>query len=405
MLNGTYLVPNLRDELNAEFNMVKLPAIRGTWFHVDPYAGSATSGGESFEDAVSSIEIAYGLCVSGRGDGILVYSGGTTAANTTSYLTHPLLWTKYGITVVGIASPTKMFGRARVATKDITTGSITTISFTNSGTADYISDSASGFITAGFKVGDKITVDSTSNTNDGNYTITALTAGKMTLDTGDSLTTEDAATAGATVITNYCDYVINISGNNNTFYNIFAINEDTSALSLGGIKVSGARNTFINVHSYGGSGCAASASITSLALVAAEENTFIGCTFGGDTVDRGNNACKDILLSGAVARNKFIDCETIGHCSTGTAKFAVYLNTTTGGRPTEFIRCRFVNWNTTGGNTRQAYAFGATGANDMVFVQDSNPYGYAAWSNTASLVYVNNPATQASAGGGLATAS
>jgi hypothetical protein len=396
--------PTVRDALDYIANLVSLPVIRGKWFYVDPTSGSATSDGETPETAVDGLVTAYGLCTSGSGDGIILLSAGTTASGTTSYLTHPLLWTKHGITVVGAAAPVSMFGRARVATKDVTTGAITTLSFTNSGTADYISDSAGGFITAGFAVGDKITVDSTSNTNDGNYTITALTASVMTLDTGDSITTETAVAAGATTITNYCPDAIVVSGNNNAFYNVHISNSDTSALSLGGLQVSGHRNAFVNCHVVGGGGCAAAAGIYSVKIAAGQENTFYACSIGSDSVDRGNNACQDIYLSGAVARNRFIDCETAGHCSAGTAKYAVYYNATTGGRPTMFIGCRFYNWNTAGGNTRQAVAFAGTGANDMIFVKNSSLYGYAAWGGSA-VVYIDSPAVTASAGGGIATTS
>ena len=169
-LLGEGVQPQVRDSVNALWGLGALPQIRGTWFYVDPTSGANTNAGTSADNAVADIQTAYALCTSGAGDGIVLLSAGTTASGTTSYLTHPLLWTKHGITVFGAAAPVRMFGRARVATKDVTTGSITTISFTNSGTSDYISDSAGGFITAGFKVGDKIIVDSTSNTNDGTYT-------------------------------------------------------------------------------------------------------------------------------------------------------------------------------------------------------------------------------------------
>lgn len=65
----------------------------------------------------------------------------------------------------------------------------------NSASADTITDSASGFLVAGFQPGDQITV-SGSASNDGNYTIASVTAGTITLLARNTLTTE---VSGATV--------------------------------------------------------------------------------------------------------------------------------------------------------------------------------------------------------------
>lgn len=71
-----------------------------------------------------------------------------------------------------------------------------TIAFVdNAASADTITDSASGFLTAGFQAGDQITV-SGSASNDGSYTIASVVAGTITLLARNSLTTE---AAGATV--------------------------------------------------------------------------------------------------------------------------------------------------------------------------------------------------------------
>jgi len=73
----------------------------------------------------------------------------------------------------------------------------TTYSFTSEPSGnDTISDTGSGFVTAGFAVGDEIVV-SGSTSNDGTYTITAVAAGVITLADDDTLTNE---AAGDTVI-------------------------------------------------------------------------------------------------------------------------------------------------------------------------------------------------------------
>jgi len=78
-----------------------------------------------------------------------------------------------------------------------------TIAFNDNGaSADTITDSGAGFVTAGFVAGDKITV-SGSTSNDGDYTIDTVVAGTITLIATDSLTTEIAGDT-VTIVAN-CD--------------------------------------------------------------------------------------------------------------------------------------------------------------------------------------------------------
>jgi len=78
-----------------------------------------------------------------------------------------------------------------------------TISFThNAESADTISDSGNGFVTAGFVEGDKITITGDSE-NNGDYTIDSVVAGTITLISTDTLTTEIAGDS-VTIIAN-CD--------------------------------------------------------------------------------------------------------------------------------------------------------------------------------------------------------
>jgi len=65
-----------------------------------------------------------------------------------------------------------------------------TIAFVDSD-PDTITDSGSGFVTAGFVAGDEITVTGSAS-NDGTYTIDTVTAGTITLLPGESLTAEGA---------------------------------------------------------------------------------------------------------------------------------------------------------------------------------------------------------------------
>jgi hypothetical protein len=105
----------------------------------------------------------------------------------------------------------KRNGTNIVTTTGVSTYSATTISFADAD-PDTIDDSASGlgnFIagqqiivtsTSGTNDGTYIIVTSTSGTNDGTYTIASVAAGTITLVTGDTLTTENAATAGTVTV-------------------------------------------------------------------------------------------------------------------------------------------------------------------------------------------------------------
>jgi hypothetical protein len=362
-------------ELRGYLSGLGLPTIRGKWMVVDPY-----TVGEKPEGTFTTLLDAYNACVTGRGDGILVYSGGTgTASQTTSYLSSVLDWSKHGITVIGVGAPTSFAQRARIANKQITSIS-DTLSFPSATT---ISDGSEGFLTAGFKVGDILRVAGTgSGTNNGTgHIITAVTAGLITCAASTFTIQSVAQTGTSAALTTYCSDLIVVSGSNNAFYNLHLSNTDADALALGALKVTGSRNYFYNVHAGVGVADANTTITHSLWLSAAAENTFERCVFGLDTVDRGGVATYDILLSGAVARNRFYDCETVRHSSTGTGCLAVYASTTTGGRPTLFKNCVFTIWNTAGGNTNSAYMFGSTGACDFVWFVDCTYPGYAALSN------------------------
>lgn len=312
---GNLDVENLNVSQNL-YGVGQLPRIRGTWYYVDPTSGNANNDGLTASTAVASIATAYSKCTSGAGDGICLLSAGTTAAGTTSYLSAVIDWTKHGITVVGVAAPTRCFGRARIA-------------------------NASAVLTLA--------------------------------------------------------YLIDVQGDNNTFANVHFYNGGTNAAAVGGIKVTGNRNAFINCHIVGAAGATAAATHRSLELNTGKDNTFVGCTFGSDTIDRGNNASCEVLITGEAARNRFYGCEFQAYVSTGTAHGAINLTSTSGGRPTILEGCTFYCF-----ATAQAAAVLTSGENDKIFIKRSSTFGYSAWGGS-EIVYVDMPTTAASAAGGLAT--
>jgi len=95
----------------------------------------------------------------------------------------------------------------------------TTIAFVDGGGGDdTITDSATGFVTAGFTVGDLITVTgATTAGNNTTYTLTAVAAGTLTMATG-SITTAEAGIAGVAFVTTVAAAVtVGISGDTDKY--------------------------------------------------------------------------------------------------------------------------------------------------------------------------------------------
>jgi hypothetical protein len=383
-----------------------LPTIRGSWFAVDPYG--ATDGREpkeyGYEAVYSTLLDAYNACTSGRGDGIAVLSGGTgTASHTTSYLSAPLAWTKHGITVFGVSAPTRVFGRARVASVTRTTGSLTTLAFATTTT---ITDSASGFLTAGFKVGDVLRVHDTGGFNQSaGHIITAVTAGTITC-AASTFVVKSAALSGATVVSSYNANMIDLSGSNNTFMNLHVGNFGADALSVGCLKVSGHRNYFGNCH-FIGAGHATPAATTGaydLELNGGQENTFENCVFGTDTIIRGA-ANANIRFDTNVWRSRFYGCEILSYSATAGKGAIASADATALEGVQVFKECQFINWNENGIGALTSAFIGTKPTSGAILIDGCSLVGWAAWDSVGGndMVYVVNSDATASGAGGIAT--
>lgn len=204
--------------------------------------------------------------------------------------------------------------------------------------------------------------------------------------------------------------LITVSGNNNRFQNIMFWNGGTDATAVGGIIVIGARNKFVNCHIVGGAGATPTANERSLELGSgAQENGFVNCVFGTDTVDRGNNANCELYINSTTAdgRNYFHNCEFLANAETGTAHLAIKsAGATSLGRHMILRDCTFLCYVSNLG-ADMASVFGGTAFNTakLFILGSSAACGYAAWDSSGSnnVVYVAMPATAASGGGGIPT--
>lgn len=370
---------------------------RGVRLYVDPYkAGTNTVATK--EDPVDNLYDIYSnsLITSGQGDKVTVYSGGTTSANTTSYLDIEIPWSYHNTHIKGVANSV-MFGRARVASKERTTGSLTTIAFP---TATTITDSAEGFLTAGFAVGQLIYIDSTSNTNDGTATITGVTAGTITC-SGSTFTPEDAATAGATTIVSYQANLMTISGDNNLIENMHFANYGSTTNSVGAVKVTGNRNTFVNCHFFGmgHATAAANASGYDVLLDGAEETTFINCTFGSDSIIRAA-ANGNVLIDGGVWRTRFYNCEFLSYSATAGKGSVKLADATSCSGIQLFKDCVFLNWNPNGIAAVDDVFIGTDATSGDCAVIGGGSVGFTGW---GAATYIGLPTFAASGAGGIAT--
>ena len=157
-----------------------------------------------------------------------------------------------------------------------------------------------------------------------------------------SLRARIAPTAATTAFANF----FTMTGNgcyfkNLQFYHGFATG---AAASIDFTINGGDYNRFENVH-FAGMGDAASAqSATSraLKLISADENEFINCTVGLDTIAR-TVANSLIEFATGCARNRFIDCEFPAWTTTVQTQTDIYGAAAGLDRYTEFEHCKFYN--------------------------------------------------------------
>lgn len=303
-----------------------LPMIKGQWFFVDPLYGSDEGNpGTQVTRAYKTFLKAYNACTSWAGDGICVLEAGATTSTTSCEFDAVIDWTKYGITVFGVASPTGYFSRARLV-------------------ADSDADLA---------------------------------------------------------------YLINMTGMNNRFYNVFMVNEGDAATALGCMIVGANRNYFNNCHFLGGASATPGAELlcNSLSLMASE-CTFDNCTFGTNSTTHAAANAPLQFTTTQQGQNLFRNCRIISKSATDGHGGLNLVGTTVMNGWTVFDNCQFMNFSPTGGaNTNLAkVVIGSAQTDCGILMHKCTEVGWAAWSVLASKVYVGNSAETAAGAGGIATA-
>lgn len=129
------------------------------------------------------------------------------------------------------------------------------------------------------------------------------------------------------------------------FYIFQGVDDNTSLIN---VSVTGGRNYFENVHFAGGGhatqaingGC--SLKLDGGATGSCEENTFVNCTIGVDTIDAATGMM-GILFDGEAHRNTFRNCVVRMRAGNGGAGFVEIVDATGIDRDTIFDNCLFIN--------------------------------------------------------------
>lgn len=303
-----------------------LPPIAGQWYFVDGKVGAAGNSGKQPNKAFDTLLTAYNACTSGAGDGICILSRTDSSYSYSSELSAVIDWTKYGITLYGVAAQTGYFSRARI-------------------------------------------VNATASTS--------------------------------------LAYLINVSGQNNRFYNVHMNNGGSNALALGCLIVSGNRNYFNNCHLIGGSHATPGATALCNSLsVMASELTFDECTFGTNSTIHAQANAPIQFTTTQQGQNIFRRCRVISKSSTAGHGGINLVGTTVMNGWTEFHDCTFTNFSATGGacTALTKVVIGSAQTDCGLLMHNCTEVGWAAWSVLASKVYVGCSGETAAGAGGIATA-
>jgi len=174
---------------------------------------------------------------------------------------------------------------------------------------------------------------------------------------------------------------ITISATGCIFKNLYIFQGVADATSLINVSVTGGRNYFENVH-FAGGGHATQAvnGGASLKLDGAEENTFVNCTIGVDTIAAATGMA-GILFDGAASRNIFKNCHVSMYAGNAGAIWVEIADGTGFDRYTIFDNCLFTNTNKENYEMTAGFAIPAIAANRpaRIFLKDCIAYGAAKW--------------------------
>lgn len=290
--------------------------LTGTWYFVDPAAGSDGYDGKSPDFPFATLYQAHAKCVAGNNDVVVLIGNGassgtarlsTALAQTidSTVTTGTLVWSKNATHLIGVCAPTVVGQRARIAPP---TGTYTASTF---GSDIFVNVTAAGCYFSNFDV------------------YSGFSTGSATFNTW-----RDA-------------------GGRNYYGNV-NLQGLADAASAGG---AGARNLLIT-----GTG----------------ENTFDGCVIGLDTVTR-SAANASVEFAAAVPRNTFRNCIFPFMTSAATPLGIIGTGAACMDRWHLFDNCKFINNVQSTSTTMSALATLPASAGGLILATNSTLVGITEW--------------------------
>jgi hypothetical protein len=183
----------------------------------------------------------------------------------------------------------------------------------------------------------------------------------------------------------------------------FYIFQGSSAADTRCVDVTGGRNVFKDIHFAGIGHATAGADIPACSVKCngAEENLFLNCTFGVDTIVRAA-ANSQLLFDGGALRNTFKGCKFISYSETAGALMVKWADSTACDRWTLFEDCLFYNFSANHANTlTEAFSLPATNATfDVILKGDCLLVGIDEWdSNDRGNLWIGCAAPTAATSG------
>lgn len=176
------------------------------------------------------------------------------------------------------------------------------------------------------------------------------------------------------------------------FANLYIFQGVDDATSLINVEIEGGgRHYFQNVH-FAGGGHATQAidGGASLLLDSTEENTFVNCTFGVDTIAAATGMMA-LLFDGESHRNIFKDCHFTMYSGNSGSGFVEVLDGTGFDRYNIFKSCLFTNTAAANAMTTAFVIPAGVGLPRVFYIWDSFLHGAGDWdANDRGVVFVNN---------------
>jgi hypothetical protein len=174
--------------------------------------------------------------------------------------------------------------------------------------------------------------------------------------------------------------LLNITASGCTFRNFYIFQGVNDATSLINVQVTGGRNYLENVH-FAGGGHASHAinGGASLKLAAAEENLFVNCTIGVDTIGAATGFVGLLFDTGA-KRNEFRNCRVIMEAAHTGAAFMEVADATGITHWNLFDGCVFINSSSTITMAEGAILPAVT-TGGVLLMKDCMAYKITKWDN------------------------